>query len=115
MPVFPGVSTATEIMTALDLGLSVLKLFPASVVGGLAAVSALAAPFPDVRFIPTGGITAADAGDYLAHPAVLAVGGSWMVPAAALAAGDWATVEERSALACTVVASLPTRAVEGSR
>jgi 2-dehydro-3-deoxyphosphogluconate aldolase/(4S)-4-hydroxy-2-oxoglutarate aldolase len=79
VPVLPGVATATELMMALDAGLSVVKLFPAEVCGGLAAVSALSAPFPGVVFVPTGGINAASLPTYLAHPAVLAVGGSWMV------------------------------------
>jgi 2-dehydro-3-deoxyphosphogluconate aldolase / (4S)-4-hydroxy-2-oxoglutarate aldolase len=79
VPVFPGVATATEIQRALALGLDVLKLFPAAQLGGLSMVRALAAPFRSVRFIPTGGIRAEDVGPYLREPAVLAVGGSWLV------------------------------------
>jgi 2-dehydro-3-deoxyphosphogluconate aldolase/(4S)-4-hydroxy-2-oxoglutarate aldolase len=90
----PGVATATEVMRARAVGLDVVKLFPAEAVGGLSMVKALAAPFPDVRFVPTGGVDEARAADYLAHPAVLAVGGSWMVPREAVNAGDWARVRE---------------------
>lgn len=97
LPVFPGVSTATEIIAALDLGIGTVKLFPAEACGGLPTVKALAAAFPQVRFMPTGGITAASAPDYLAHPAVAAVGGSWMVAPDLLAAGDWDEVARRCA------------------
>jgi 2-dehydro-3-deoxyphosphogluconate aldolase/(4S)-4-hydroxy-2-oxoglutarate aldolase len=90
----PGVATATEIMRARAAGLDVLKLFPAEAIGGLSTLKALAAPFPDVRFVPTGGVDDARAAEYLAHPAVLAVGGSWMVPRDALNAGDWARIKE---------------------
>ena len=79
MPVIPGVATATEVIAALDHGLDLLKFFPAEAAGGVAALTALAAPFPGVRFIPTGGISAANAARYLALPSVAAVGGSWMV------------------------------------
>ncbi|MEU4693985.1 bifunctional 4-hydroxy-2-oxoglutarate aldolase/2-dehydro-3-deoxy-phosphogluconate aldolase [Actinoplanes sp. NPDC023714] len=88
LPVLPGVATATEVLAALESGLEAVKFFPASTSGGAPAVAALGAVFPDVRFVPTGGITAAGAGDYLALPSVLAVGGSWMVPRAVLASGD---------------------------
>ena len=90
----PGVATATEIMRARAAGVAVLKLFPAEAIGGLATLKALAAPFPDVRFVPTGGVDEARAAEYLAHPAVLAVGGSWMAPREAVNAGDWARVKE---------------------
>jgi 2-dehydro-3-deoxyphosphogluconate aldolase / (4S)-4-hydroxy-2-oxoglutarate aldolase len=99
LPVIPGVSTATEIMQALDLGLDTLKLFPAEACGGLGTVKALAAAFPQVRFVPTGGITAASAPVYLAHPAVAAVGGSWMVAPDLLTAAAWDEVTARCAAA----------------
>ncbi|UMG94319.1 bifunctional 4-hydroxy-2-oxoglutarate aldolase/2-dehydro-3-deoxy-phosphogluconate aldolase [Nocardioides sp. TF02-7] len=89
LPVFPGVSSATEIIAALDLGLDTVKFFPAEANGGLPTIKALAAAFPQVRFVPTGGITADSAPSYLAHPAVSAVGGSWMVAPGLLAAGQW--------------------------
>lgn len=90
----PGVATATEITDALHLGVRVAKLFPAAQLGGPQAVHALAGPFPQMRFVPTGGISAETAAGYLKHPAVLAVGGSWMVPADAVARGDFAQVAE---------------------
>jgi 2-dehydro-3-deoxyphosphogluconate aldolase / (4S)-4-hydroxy-2-oxoglutarate aldolase len=97
LPVFPGVASSSEIIAALDLGVDVVKFFPAEANGGLATIKALAAAFPQVRFVPTGGITEASAPDYLAHPAVAAVGGSWMVAPALLAAGDWDEVAARCA------------------
>jgi 2-dehydro-3-deoxyphosphogluconate aldolase/(4S)-4-hydroxy-2-oxoglutarate aldolase len=96
VPVISGVATATEIQMALDSGQNVVKLFPAEAVGGLATLKALAAPFPSLRFVPTGGITEETASAYLAHPAVLAVGGSWMVATSLLAAGDFEEVRRRS-------------------
>jgi 2-dehydro-3-deoxyphosphogluconate aldolase/(4S)-4-hydroxy-2-oxoglutarate aldolase len=79
LPVFPGVSRPTEIEAGLALGLGVLKFFPAEAYGGLAALKAMSAPYGDVRFIPTGGIDAANLGAYVQFDRVLAVGGSWMV------------------------------------
>lgn len=93
LPYLPGVATATEIMRATALGFDRLKLFPAAQVGGVAAVKALSAPFPQVRFCPTGGVDGRSSLDYLALPQVFAVGGSWMVPAAAIEAGDWQRIE----------------------
>jgi 2-dehydro-3-deoxyphosphogluconate aldolase/(4S)-4-hydroxy-2-oxoglutarate aldolase len=78
--VIPGISTATEAIAAIELGLRVVKFFPAESSGGAAAVRAFASVFPDLRFIPTGGIDAGRAGDYLSIPSVIAVGGSWMLP-----------------------------------
>lgn len=76
----PGAVTATEVLAALELGLTTVKFFPAESSGGAAAVKALSAPFGGVQFMPTGGIGPANLADYLALPAVRAVGGSWMVP-----------------------------------
>jgi len=104
VPVVPGVATPSDVMAALQIGCTVLKYFPASVLGGPAGVAALAAAFPAVHFVPTGGITAADATDYLAHPSVVAVGGSWMVPAPLIAAGDREGLEDAVR---TAVRSLP--------
>lgn len=78
VPVLPGVATASEIQQAMKLGLKFLKLFPAEQLGGLAAVGALAGPFPDIRFMVSGGVTAENAIHYLEHPAVFAVGASWI-------------------------------------
>jgi 2-dehydro-3-deoxyphosphogluconate aldolase/(4S)-4-hydroxy-2-oxoglutarate aldolase len=79
VPFLPGVATASDIMRGLDLGLSRFKYFPAEAAGGLAALKALAAPFGSVRFCPTGGIREETAPEWLAHPSVLCVGGSWVV------------------------------------
>lgn len=104
IPVFPGVATATEIQSAVDAGLSTVKFFPAEQAGGPDMIKALAAPFRGVRFIPTGGVNEANVAHYLALPSVVAVGGSWMVPARLLAAGDWAEVTRlvRQAVAATI-------------
>lgn len=80
LPVIPGVCTPTEVDRALSLGLTTLKFFPAEPLGGCRLLSAIAAPFLTVRFVPTGGITEAHLPTYLAHPAVIACGGSWMAP-----------------------------------
>lgn len=80
VPYLPGVATAGDIMRGMDLGLSRFKFFPAMTSGGLPALKALAAPFFEARFCPTGGITPENAGDWLAHPFVSCVGGSWVVP-----------------------------------
>ncbi len=79
IPMIPGVATATEVQCALDEGVTTMKLFPAAVLGGPEMVRALSAPFPDVRFVPTGGITSVSAPGYLALTSVEAVGGSWIV------------------------------------
>lgn len=81
IPMIPGVATPTEIEAALEKGLQVLKLFPAQVLGGVAMLKALAAPYPQVRFVPTGGINEANMKEYLQQKNVLAVGGSWMIQA----------------------------------
>lgn len=80
----PGAVTATEVMAAAELGLDTVKFFPAGANGGAKAVAALSAPFSDMGFVPTGGIGAAQLREYLALPSVVAVGGSWMVPRAAV-------------------------------
>ncbi len=92
-PLLPGVMTPTELIAARAAGFNVLKLFPAEQAGGLGMLRALGAPFPDVLFCPTGGITRATAAEYLALPNVACVGGSWVAPAAMLAAGDWGGIE----------------------
>lgn len=79
VPYFPGCATPTEIMQALELGITTVKFFPASVYGGLAAIKALSAPFPQVRFLPTGGVNETNLPEFLACPAIAAVGGSFMM------------------------------------
>jgi 2-dehydro-3-deoxyphosphogluconate aldolase/(4S)-4-hydroxy-2-oxoglutarate aldolase len=101
----PGVATATEIQRALRAGLSVVKFFPADRLGGLPTIAALAAPFHSMRFMPSGGVGPANVVDYLAHPAIFAVGGSWMVPKQAVSAGDFETVRELSAQAMELIAA----------
>ncbi len=96
LPLLPGVSTASEVMQAGDEGYSFVKLFPAVAVGGLDLLKALNGPFPDVKFCPTGGITLQSAPDFLALPNVPVCGGTWLTPADAVAAGDWAEVTERA-------------------
>jgi 2-dehydro-3-deoxyphosphogluconate aldolase/(4S)-4-hydroxy-2-oxoglutarate aldolase len=93
----PGAVTATEVQAALELGLSTVKFFPAGTSGGPAAIKALAAPFSDVQFVPTGGVGPANLADYLAIPAVAAVGGSWMVPRERVRAGDFAGIQQLTA------------------
>jgi 2-dehydro-3-deoxyphosphogluconate aldolase/(4S)-4-hydroxy-2-oxoglutarate aldolase len=93
-PFLPGVATASEAITLMELGFRALKLFPAEAVGGARLLASLAGPLPELRFCPTGGIDQARAPAYLALPNVGCVGGSWMLPKAALASGDYATVEK---------------------
>jgi 2-dehydro-3-deoxyphosphogluconate aldolase/(4S)-4-hydroxy-2-oxoglutarate aldolase len=92
VPVLPGVATVSETLTALDHGLTELKFFPAGPAGGPSYLSALAAPVPEARFCPTGGVTPDNMADYLALRNVPAVGGSWLTPANVLASQDWAQV-----------------------
>jgi 2-dehydro-3-deoxyphosphogluconate aldolase/(4S)-4-hydroxy-2-oxoglutarate aldolase len=89
VPLIPGVATASELMRALDAGIDCLKFFPAETSGGAAALKAFAGPFPNVAFCPTGGIGLHNIDEYLAVKSVLTVGGSWLTPAALLAANDW--------------------------
>ena len=102
VPVFPGAATATEVQMALEAGLEVVKFFPAEAAGGLTMLKALSGPFPVVRFIPTGGVSAGNLGSYLAHPSVLAVGGSWMVAAGLIAAGKFAEITRLAAEAVSI-------------
>ncbi|MEH0111174.1 bifunctional 4-hydroxy-2-oxoglutarate aldolase/2-dehydro-3-deoxy-phosphogluconate aldolase [Tersicoccus sp. MR15.9] len=95
LPLLPGVSSATDIHAATELGLSVLKFFPAQASGGAPAIAALSAPFGDVRFMPTGGVSPDNLADYLRLPSVLAAGGSWMVAPDLIRAGRWEEIERR--------------------
>lgn len=106
IPILPGAITPSEVMAALELGITTCKFFPAQVFGGITALKALAAPFGQVRFVPTGGVRADNLADYLALANVAAVGGSWMVPTQAIEAGDFALVERRCAEAVAIAASL---------
>jgi 2-dehydro-3-deoxyphosphogluconate aldolase / (4S)-4-hydroxy-2-oxoglutarate aldolase len=93
VPFLPGCATASEAMALRELGFRALKLFPAEAAGGAKLLASLAAPLPDLRFCPTGGIDLAKAPEYLKLPNVPCVGGSWMLPKAALAAGNYAAIE----------------------
>lgn len=104
--VVPGAVTPTEIMTALSLGIDTVKFFPASTYGGPAAIAALGAPFGQVRFVPTGGVSADNLADYLRLPNVRAVGGSWMVKPSLFADGDFDAVTRLSRAAATAVADI---------
>jgi len=89
VPYFPGVSTPTEMLQAINEGITTLKFFPAETLGGVNALKAMSAPFPGISFMPTGGITAANAQQYLELSSVVAVGGSWMVAQKLIDAGDF--------------------------
>lgn len=94
LPLLPGVATASEVMAAQADGLSFLKFFPATAAGGIPMLKALAGPFADVVFCPTGGISLATAPDFLALPNVKVCGGSWLTPADAVRSGDWVRVTQ---------------------
>jgi len=89
LPLLPGVMTPSDVIAAGAAGYTELKLFPAQQAGGNGMLKALGGPFPDVRFCPTGGVSAASAPEFLALANVVCVGGSWLTPADAVAAGDW--------------------------
>lgn len=109
IPLLPGVVTPSEVMGALECGFAALKFFPAAQAGGLAMLKALAGPFPQVVFCPTGGIDPASAPSYLALPNVACVGGSWLCPADRVGSGDWAgiTALARSAAALRPASGSP--------
>ena len=92
MPFIPGVATATEIEKALDMGITTVKFFPAEQAGGVAYIKAVSAPYPMMRFMPTGGINSKNISDYLAFPKVIACGGSWIVAAKLLKEENWQEV-----------------------
>ena len=96
MPITPGVMTPTDINQALAKGLSTLKFFPAEAAGGVKTLKAIAAPYGGVKFVPTGGISAANLADYLRLTAVHACGGSWMVEKSLIAAGDFGAITRLS-------------------
>uniref|UniRef100_A0A9E7ZZ46 2-dehydro-3-deoxy-phosphogluconate aldolase n=1 Tax=Bosea sp. NBC_00436 TaxID=2969620 RepID=A0A9E7ZZ46_9HYPH len=93
LPWLPGVATASDCMRAVAAGRTTAKFFPAEQAGGPPALKALSGPFPQMTFCPTGGVGLKNLGDYLALPQVICVGGSWLVPADAIAAGDWKRIE----------------------
>lgn len=101
VPFVPGIATASELMAALAHGFGVCKFFPAQQAGGIPALRALAGPFPQARFCPTGGIGQANAAEWLAEPNVIAVGGSWVCPTADIKAGNWDNITELARRAMT--------------
>jgi len=103
LPIIPGISTPSDIELALDHGLDVVKFFPAEAFGGLQTLKAISAPYGNVRFMPTGGITPENVASYLAFPKVIACGGSWMVKPALYAGGDFAPVEKAVRAAVALV------------
>ena len=96
LPFMPGVATPSELMLAMAHGFGTVKFFPAATMGGIAALRALAGPFPGARFCPTGGVSEANAAAWLAEGNVVAVGGSWLTPGAAVRAGDWDGITARA-------------------
>jgi 2-dehydro-3-deoxyphosphogluconate aldolase / (4S)-4-hydroxy-2-oxoglutarate aldolase len=94
LPLLPGVATSSEVMAAMADGLRFLKFFPATAAGGIPMLKALAGPFPDIAFCPTGGITPETAPQFLALPNVRVCGGSWLSPADAIEAGDWGRITQ---------------------
>lgn len=92
IPVLPGCATPTEAEACLRMGLTAVKLFPAEAIGGRALLKALAGPYPQLKFMPTGGISPKNAGDYLSLPNVFCCGGSWLTPPSLLEASDWPAV-----------------------
>lgn len=97
VPVLPGISTATELMRALELGVDTVKFFPAQHLGGPSGITALAGPFPGVRFLPTGGVTVDTLAAYLELECVVGAGMSWVAPADLIGKGDWAEISRRAA------------------
>ncbi len=94
VPVFPGVATASEVQRAWNLGLRLVKVFPAGIAGGPALLKALSSAFREMKFMPTGGVSAKNLAQYLAIPSVFACGGSWLTPADAVAAGDFEMISK---------------------
>ena len=107
LPLLPGVATGSEIMTAQEDGYTQLKFFPALQAGGLPMLKAWQGPFGDVTFCPTGGIHAGNAAEFLALSNVACVGGSWIVPADAIKAGDWELIEQLARAATTLTRNGP--------
>lgn len=103
IPVLPGCVTPTEITAAMNMGLSVVKFFPANVYGGIKAVKSLAGPFPGVRFVPTGGVDGANLKEFV-HPAVFAVGGGWLCGKGAVNSGDYEAITRTCREAAEIVA-----------
>ncbi len=102
-PMSPGIATATEIEAALDLGLTFVKFFPAEANGGLPMIKALAGPYTNVKYMPTGGVSAKNLAEYLAYDKIVCCGGTWMVKKDLVAAGNFAEIEKMSKEAADIV------------
>lgn len=102
VPVYPGTMTPGEIQHAFNMGLDTVKFFPAAIAGGVPALKALASIFRTMRFLPTGGVSPRNLGDFLAVPSVLACGGSWMTPAHSIEAGDYDAITSLAAEAVAI-------------
>ena len=103
VPVLPGCANPTDIETALSLGLETVKFFPAEAAGGLAMIKAMSAPYVNMKFMPTGGISAKNLNEYLSFNKIIACGGSWMVPGGLLDAGDFDAIEALAREAAQIV------------
>lgn len=102
VPIYPGIMTPSEIQKAYNLGLDIVKFFPASIAGGVPALKALSSVFRTMRFMPTGGVSPGNLAEFLAVPAVLACGGSWLTPADKIAAGDYDAIKTIAAEAVAI-------------
>ncbi|HWO99856.1 MAG TPA: bifunctional 4-hydroxy-2-oxoglutarate aldolase/2-dehydro-3-deoxy-phosphogluconate aldolase [Methylococcus sp.] len=105
LPFLPGVATTSEVMQAVERGLSVLKFFPAVAAGGIRMLESFFGPFPEVRFCPTGGINVDNAPDFLRLPNVVCVGGSWLTPKPLIADGNWEEITRLARQAVALAAS----------
>jgi 2-dehydro-3-deoxyphosphogluconate aldolase / (4S)-4-hydroxy-2-oxoglutarate aldolase len=105
LPFIPGVASPSEAMTAREHGFTLMKCFPAAQLGGVEVLKAWGGPLPDLRFCPTGGVTLANLGQFLALPNVAMAGGSWLTPAALVNAGDWAAITRLAAEATALLAA----------
>lgn len=111
LPMFPGICTPSDIEAALELGVRTVKVFPAELSGGIRYLKAIAAPYADVDFIPTGGITRSSLGDYLSFRRVVACGGSWMAPAEWIAGGNFDLVRDETQRVVHLIADIQDRLV----
>ena len=102
VPVYPGIMTPSELQHAFNLGLDTVKFFPASIAGGIPALKALSSVFRTMRFMPTGGVSPGNLADFLAVPAVLACGGSWLTPKDAIDAGNYQAITDLAAAALEI-------------
>ena len=105
LPVFPGIATASELQHAFNLGLRIVKFFPAGVCGGVAMIKALTSAFREMTFMPTGGVSAGNLAEYLSVPSVIACGGSWLTPRDAILDGDYGRIRSLAAQASEIARS----------